>query len=691
MAIKFTPLNTGGGSGGSGSAKLLVGSGGIIEKIVFNTSLSPEEVSNAIKSANIPYLTNPGFYPIFVNMDNGLMLAILNYGALLGDPTVEYYVITAISDDTGDEMTPIWIDPILNEMLGASGWVEDIFATLGSNEVPIGLPNDSECALEEGMDPIPVGEYNDVLSNIINCVENTEVTEKELSGTFNATSFKVTENCNIDLLPFIENNKEIVTRINVNVRPILQPKNIAPTTNKQTVKCDEGYDGLSQVTVEAVTKDIDKNIIPENIVAGRSILNVYGTNYGLIENDYYCRVDDIPAYAYYEINKFKSMWLWKVKTIGEYAFYGDYHLKSIEFSDAIQSIDNCAFLSEVHDDDYNNKPDDYYTPITLDRLYTPSLDKWLNVQFGEYAGLTARKIYINSTNYLKELTIPEGTVELQPWVFGGCLASCEKVYLPESLTKIGRGAFYKGVNTDIYDENVNFDTMGVYVNSLEQWLSINFAFEDSNPASAYRGRLFINNEPLPENLVFDESVTEINNYAFYNFDESDLKTVSGVNVKTIGSGAFKECDLTNIDFPNVEVIGKHAFCGALKYNWNSGYVNLKFPKIRSIEPGAFYDCDAIRTLDLDLSSSYYLATDEDTFRGCDNLDTLVLRAPRVLQLYGYVGDADHYFSGTPFEHGSGTMYVPDDLVDAYRAESYYKNGLPNPTSQIQPLSKYTEE
>ena len=314
--------------GGSGSAKLLVGSGGIIEKIVFNTSLSPEEVSNTIKSANIPYLTDPGFYPIFVNMDNGLMLAIMNYGALLGDPTVEYYVISAISDDTGDEMIPIWIDPMLNEMLGASGWVEDIFATIGSNEFPIGLPNDSECALDEGMDPIPVGEYNDVLSNIINYVENTEVTEKELSGTFNATSFKVTENCNTDLLPFIENNKEIVTRINVNVRPILQPKNITPTTNKQTVKCDEGYDGLSQVTIDAVTSAIDANIKPENIAAGKTILGVYGTYKALID-DYVVRLVDIPADNYNNLNKFKSLQFFWPKTIGDRAFYGCSDLKSI--------------------------------------------------------------------------------------------------------------------------------------------------------------------------------------------------------------------------------------------------------------------------------------------------------------------------------------------------------------------------
>ena len=54
-------------------------------------------------------------------------------------------------------------------------------------------------------------------------------------------------------------------------------KTVSPSTETISVKPDEGYDGLKQVTVEAVTSTIDENIKPENIKRGVSILDVEGT------------------------------------------------------------------------------------------------------------------------------------------------------------------------------------------------------------------------------------------------------------------------------------------------------------------------------------------------------------------------------------------------------------------------------
>lgn len=57
----------------------------------------------------------------------------------------------------------------------------------------------------------------------------------------------------------------------------LQDKIIAPTTSQQVVTADDSYDGLNQVTVEAVTASIDSDIKAENIKSGVSILGVTGT------------------------------------------------------------------------------------------------------------------------------------------------------------------------------------------------------------------------------------------------------------------------------------------------------------------------------------------------------------------------------------------------------------------------------
>lgn len=55
-----------------------------------------------------------------------------------------------------------------------------------------------------------------------------------------------------------------------------QTKTATPTTEEQVITPDTGYE-LASVTVEAVTSDIDSNIVAENIKSGVTILGVDGT------------------------------------------------------------------------------------------------------------------------------------------------------------------------------------------------------------------------------------------------------------------------------------------------------------------------------------------------------------------------------------------------------------------------------
>lgn len=60
-------------------------------------------------------------------------------------------------------------------------------------------------------------------------------------------------------------------------QPHLQTKTVSPTISQQVVQPDSGYDGLSRVTVNAVTAAIDNNIVASNIKSGVSILGVTGS------------------------------------------------------------------------------------------------------------------------------------------------------------------------------------------------------------------------------------------------------------------------------------------------------------------------------------------------------------------------------------------------------------------------------
>ena len=66
----------------------------------------------------------------------------------------------------------------------------------------------------------------------------------------------------------------------ISTTPTLQAKTATPSTSQQVITPDYNYQGLSQVTVSAVTSAIDADIVAGNIKSGVNILGVTGTYTG---------------------------------------------------------------------------------------------------------------------------------------------------------------------------------------------------------------------------------------------------------------------------------------------------------------------------------------------------------------------------------------------------------------------------
>lgn len=70
------------------------------------------------------------------------------------------------------------------------------------------------------------------------------------------------------------------------------------------------------------------------------------------------------------------------------------------------------------------------------------------------------------------------------------------------------------------------------------------------------------------------------------------------------------------------------------------------------------------------------------FYNCTNLTTLILNSPTVFKLTNV-----NAVNNSGIKTGICTIYVPDDLVETYQADTYWGPYA----NQIKPISEYVEE
>lgn len=147
-------------------------------------------------------------------------------------------------------------------------------------------------------------------------------------------------------------------------------------------------------------------------------------------------------------------------------------------------------------------------------------------------------------------------------------------------------------------------------------------------------------------------------------------TISNDRITYLGMEVFRNYDsLAVADFSNVTSAGVNIFyaCYALH--------TVHLPSLISISSNMFGYSSLLKRLDFPSVESI----DTGAFSGCSRLVTLILRKAGTVCTLKNV----NAFTGTPISKGTGYIYVPDNLVEQYKAATNWSTYA----SQIKPISE----
>ena len=160
---------------------------------------------------------------------------------------------------------------------------------------------------------------------------------------------------------------------------------------------------------------------------------------------------------------------------------------------------------------------------------------------------------------------------------------------------------------------------------------------------------------------------------------SSLSQVSLPMCNYISANAFQYCSsLSQIDLPMCSYIGDNAFrsCSSLsqvslpvcKYIADVGFVGI------GKAAGTFDNCTSLSQVSLPVCS--YIGS--YAFNNCTSLSIITIGYTSVCTLH-----FSNAFNNTPIASGTGSIYVPASLVDAYKSAEYWSYF----SSQIFPISE----
>ena len=156
------------------------------------------------------------------------------------------------------------------------------------------------------------------------------------------------------------------------------------------------------------------------------------------------------------------------------------------------------------------------------------------------------------------------------------------------------------------------------------------------------------------------------------FISRSATSYTNTRVTSVGAYcAYNYTALTNINLPAATSIGQYAFYGC------TGITDVNLSAATTIGQYAFSGCSNLECVDL--SGSAKLTISAYAFQNCKKLNAVIIRSDIVATLSG-----TNALTGTLIEQGLGGIYVPDDLVDTYKAATNWATYAAN----IYPISAY---
>ena len=211
-----------------------------------------------------------------------------------------------------------------------------------------------------------------------------------------------------------------------------------------------------------------------------------------------------------------------------------------------------------------------------------------------------------------------------------------------SFIRIGAFASYGSLQTVNFPNCTTIADQAFF--ACQSLTTINFPVCTTIYSSAFQGCNMLNIANFP-------ACKKIYNYAFAYC--TNLTSVSFPACTSIEQSAFTSCSkkLVNVNFPACTNIGNYAFNGC------KSLTSVNFPACTNIGNYAFSSCTNLKSVNFPVC----INIGSNAFYKCTSLATLILGNSSICTLVN-----SNAFTSTPIKSGTGYIYVPASLVDAYK-------------------------